>query len=212
MSDLREIRASEHKAAILKAAEKLFQEKGYEQTTIDDISKQAKYSRRTIYSYYSGKEDILTHCVEQGLIQLNRDVEQCAADSSGFSSQFMNICQAIRKYQHAYPYSSAFSIGFDTSGFREKQLSETQRRILELGEKINTAVIGLLENAKKSGEVRRDVIPETAVYVLTSSIQAVIQLEQTKGEYLCAHLNMTAEAFMDSAFRQILCSVTGGGS
>lgn len=54
----------------MKAAEKLFSEKGYEQTTIEDISKASEYSRRTIYAYYESKEDILHHIVEKGLIEL----------------------------------------------------------------------------------------------------------------------------------------------
>lgn len=44
-----------HRARIMTAAEKLFSEKGYAQTTIDDISKASEYSRRTIYAYYESK-------------------------------------------------------------------------------------------------------------------------------------------------------------
>lgn len=44
--------AALHKEQIMKAAERLFSEKGFAQTTINDISKASEYSRRTIYTYY----------------------------------------------------------------------------------------------------------------------------------------------------------------
>ena len=48
-----------HRQQILKAAEVLFTEKGYEHTRIEDISRASGYSRRTLYAYYQSKEDIL---------------------------------------------------------------------------------------------------------------------------------------------------------
>ena len=41
--------AALHRARIMTAAEKLFSEKGYEQTTIEDISKESEYSRAALY-------------------------------------------------------------------------------------------------------------------------------------------------------------------
>ena len=40
-----------HRQQILKAAEVLFTEKGYEHTRIEDISRASGYSRRTLYAY-----------------------------------------------------------------------------------------------------------------------------------------------------------------
>ncbi|MGN1095623.1 MAG: TetR/AcrR family transcriptional regulator, partial [Eubacteriales bacterium] len=60
--------ASLHRERILSAAEELFLSKGYEKTTVDDISVASEYSRRTIYAYYESKDDILHHIIEKGLI------------------------------------------------------------------------------------------------------------------------------------------------
>ena len=67
--------AALHRARIMTAAEKLFSEKGYEQTTIEDISKKSEYSRRTIYAYYESKDDILHRIIEKGLQALKMDIE-----------------------------------------------------------------------------------------------------------------------------------------
>ena len=46
-------------AAILKAAENIFAQKGFHETTISDIAKQAEVSEATIYEYFSSKEELL---------------------------------------------------------------------------------------------------------------------------------------------------------
>ena len=58
MKSKKDAAAEFHRERILQAAEILFSEKGFEKTTIDDISKLSEYSRRTIYAYFSGKDDI----------------------------------------------------------------------------------------------------------------------------------------------------------
>lgn len=46
-------------ASILKAAEGIFAEKGFQAATISDIAKKAKVSEATIYDYFSSKEELL---------------------------------------------------------------------------------------------------------------------------------------------------------
>lgn len=46
--------------AILKAARKLFFEKGFKQVTVESIAKKAELSKGSIYLYYNSKEEIYT--------------------------------------------------------------------------------------------------------------------------------------------------------
>jgi TetR/AcrR family transcriptional regulator, fatty acid metabolism regulator protein len=46
-------------AAILKAAQNIFAQKGFHEATISDIAKKAKVSDATIYDYFSSKEELL---------------------------------------------------------------------------------------------------------------------------------------------------------
>ena len=52
---------------ILKTAQTLFFEKGFRDTTIDDIARAAELSRGTIYLYFEGKEEIYATVMEEGL-------------------------------------------------------------------------------------------------------------------------------------------------
>lgn len=51
---------------ILKAAENVFAQKGYEYSTIKDISKLAEVADGTVYKYFNNKEDLLFSVIEEG--------------------------------------------------------------------------------------------------------------------------------------------------
>jgi AcrR family transcriptional regulator len=46
------------KAALVDAAEKLFVQKGYENTSIDEVARAAGLTKKTLYQYFESKEDL----------------------------------------------------------------------------------------------------------------------------------------------------------
>ncbi len=66
MVGIREQKKLETKQAIQTAAVKLFAEKGFEQTSIEDIAKEASIGKTTVYGYFSTKNDIfINYCDEE---------------------------------------------------------------------------------------------------------------------------------------------------
>ena len=57
------------RAALRAAAQQLFDERGFEQTTVRDIAKAAGVTERTFYRYFDGKEDLMA---EEYLTWLDR--------------------------------------------------------------------------------------------------------------------------------------------
>jgi AcrR family transcriptional regulator len=55
----RDRKKNETRQALRDAAHRLFAEKGFSQTTIDDITEAADVSRRTFFRYYASKDDLL---------------------------------------------------------------------------------------------------------------------------------------------------------
>ncbi|MBC8587585.1 TetR/AcrR family transcriptional regulator [Paratissierella segnis] len=55
----RELNKINSRKRILKASRKLFSQKGYEETMMEDIANKAEVSKATIYNYFSNKESLL---------------------------------------------------------------------------------------------------------------------------------------------------------
>lgn len=199
--------AALHRARIMTAAEKLFSEKGYEQTTIEDISKESEYSRRTIYAYYESKDDILHCIIEKGLQALKTDIENAANDNAGFTDAYRAVCRAMRKYRREYPYSLERLNRSGDEEIARTVKSAAVKNILRLGTEINETLEALIIRGQESGKVRKDIVPTLTVYVLWSSIDSLLALAGTKGKFICAQNGMTEEKFLDYGFRQIVNSI-----
>lgn len=196
--------ATLHREKILNATQQLFSEKGFEKTTIDDISKSAGYSRRTIYAYYDSKEDILHHIIRNGLILLKDEVEKAIEDNSDFIQQYNGICRAMYRYQRDCPCSVENVNKFSGNEVDFESISDTVKDIFALGTEINQILERFIEKGKNDGIVRQDVVPLMTVYVLWSGITSLIDMVNTKGKFLCKQFSTTEEEFLKYGFRQII--------
>jgi AcrR family transcriptional regulator len=56
---LRERKKLETRLALARSALRLFEERGYAETTVDDIAAAANVSRRTFFRYFGGKDEVI---------------------------------------------------------------------------------------------------------------------------------------------------------
>jgi len=70
-SDLKKGRKPNKTDTIIKAAESVFSQKGYEDSTIQDIARKANVSDGSIYAYFTNKEDLLYSVIEYGFKDSN---------------------------------------------------------------------------------------------------------------------------------------------
>lgn len=199
--------AALHKEQIMKAAVRLFSEKGFAQTTINDISKTSEYSRRTIYAYYESKEDILHHIVEKGLLILKQNIEDSINFYEDFMEQYKGICIAMSKYQNDYSHSANHVNSANSANLDFNSLSDTVKHILVLGTEINNLLAEFIEGGKSKGIVHPDVVPMMTVYILWSNIDALLVLAQTKGKFIAKQFSISEKDFLDYGFRQIINSI-----
>lgn len=61
---------AEVRRELVAAAARLFTERGYDETTVDDIAAAAGVGRRTFFRYFRGKEDALSPDHERGLARI----------------------------------------------------------------------------------------------------------------------------------------------
>jgi AcrR family transcriptional regulator len=69
------------KQQILKAFQSLVSQKGLRETTLDDLAKQLKISKKTIYKYYNSKDELVTELVDEIITDLGKIAEQSMQSS-----------------------------------------------------------------------------------------------------------------------------------
>lgn len=63
----------EYRREILKAAEKVIARKGYSAMTMDDVAKEAEFSKATLYHYFKGKGELILEIIESYFDEINQE-------------------------------------------------------------------------------------------------------------------------------------------
>ncbi len=72
ISQLREQKKKTTRDAILKTAQKLFAEKGFENTAVEDITRRINIAQSTFFNYFPRKEDIIPEMFHKKLPTLKK--------------------------------------------------------------------------------------------------------------------------------------------
>jgi AcrR family transcriptional regulator len=91
----REINKIHKKELFLAAAEQLFIHKGFENTAIDEIAKEAGMTKKTLYQYFVNKEDLFSAIALRGANQLFSAYEEAMSKGE-------NTLEKIRLGNRAY--------------------------------------------------------------------------------------------------------------
>ena len=93
--DDRAARRALKRDAVLHTAARLFNEKGYAASTLDEVAERLGVSKPTVYYYVDSKDAILYECVKAGLERLQQAIR--AVDASG-GSAYEKLLAAMRAY------------------------------------------------------------------------------------------------------------------
>ena len=196
--------AALHRERMLTAAEELFQQKGFDATTIDDISKASGYSRRTLYAYFVNKEGFLRQIVRKGLEQLDGALE-AALRRETFEERYFAACEAVLRYLRDCPQSAK-----QVRQVQPEKLDggdRTVQEILTLGQQINGRLSEMIRQGQKEGSVRETIHPERCVVVLWSALSGWNDTLQNQGAFLAERFHLSQSEFQREALEQLLSSL-----
>ncbi|MEY3138631.1 MAG: hypothetical protein RL580_2363, partial [Pseudomonadota bacterium] len=79
--------------AVIRAAARAFAARGYHNTSLDDLAADLNVTKPTIYSYVSGKEELLFECFRQGVDQILAGFEEAARTGGSGRERLMTVAR-----------------------------------------------------------------------------------------------------------------------
>ncbi|MFJ3901596.1 TetR/AcrR family transcriptional regulator [Streptomyces sp. NPDC090025] len=145
--------------SLVAAAFQLFLERGYEQTTIDDIVRTAGVGRRSFFRYFPSKEDVVFPDHEQCLA----DMTEFLAASADTDDPLVRVCDAARLVMRMYAENPTFSVQRyrltrEVTGLRTYELSVVWRYEKTLGDYLRTRFAD-----RRDGTLRANVVAAAVV-------------------------------------------------
>jgi AcrR family transcriptional regulator len=152
-------RQEDYKKAILRAAEAVLIRKGYSATTMDDVAREAQFSKATIYRYWKSKGEMIYEIILDYFEELRlkfleildhphssteklRDVIRCVleihADKENISRVFMMDDAFLKKLKILVPGHQKYASALDKKFFKmmrakRKEVYDAGCRIIQEG-------------------------------------------------------------------------------
>lgn len=133
---------------ILKVAARLFSERGYDTTSLDDIADAVQIHKATLYHYIASKEDILYQCLVRSLHNYD-EVLKRAEDKS------QPPLKRLREFFSVLVVAQNNDFGRCLSLVGRNPLSkETGDRIRQFQRRLDTAIRHLIQEGVANGTIR----------------------------------------------------------
>jgi len=90
---------------IVEAAHDLFIEKGYEEVSMSEIAERAEFTRRTLYSYFNGKRDLLVEVMIQAFA---KEAEKFGSVMESPLNNYQKLISLARYYYEFFKATPAY--------------------------------------------------------------------------------------------------------
>jgi AcrR family transcriptional regulator len=198
MTSKKEALAVFHRNNIIAAAEKLFLINGIQETTVDDIAKEADYSKTTLYVYFRSKDEIYDCILLKSMNVLLEKLTDAINSHGEFEDKYYTLCNSLLIYAQEFPlyFNSILA-----------SISCEKESIFNTGEKINDLIRDFMLEAVQAGYLRADLKFPEIILIMWASIAGIIQMASAKSEYIGIITEDTPEGFAHYGFTILLESI-----
>lgn len=190
---LKERQRIEREQLILQAADDLLVERGYHDTSIDDIAARVGISKGTVYLHFASKEDLVFALIERGMRQLQATLDDILS-SPGTPSEKLyavmrQMCTSMMSQQRIQIVEAIFRAP-ELHG----RLMERRETFGKIWGEPQERISAVLEEGKATGEID----PETPTPILLSlfwsmmspqHFRMLIVEKQMSSDLVVAHLS-----------------------
>jgi len=153
---------------LLSVAVKVFIERGYDGTTMDDLAAALGISKSSIYHHASGKKELLSWALDRALDRLEAvigEIERLGAPP--ITRLDAAVRSSVRVLLDELP--------FVTLLLRVRGNTDIERSALARRRKIDAEFAGMVTAAQDAGELRADVDPQLVARLVFGAVNSLVE-------------------------------------
>lgn len=155
--------------AIMQAAERLFTSRRFHEVTTDDVAREAKVGKGTIYRYFQDKDDLFFATAHAGFEELCELVRRKVPETAPFGRQLLEAGMQISEFfRHR---RQLFSMMQSEEGRLAMLEGKLRQRWLEKRKLLIESLAAIMRKGIQEGEVRQDLSPEVLASFLLGMLR-----------------------------------------
>jgi AcrR family transcriptional regulator len=196
---------------IIDASEKVFFLKGYDAATMEDIAREAEFSKRTVYIYFNSKEQLYFEIMVRGYNILIEMMEASIRDLKGGDSldKIKQIGKTLYKFKNEYPEYFDAIIGYENGerDFVNGIPDKSREECYALGEKMFCYLTSALKNGIEEGVIRGELDIVNTAIVLWASTVGLFNTLNKKRSYINHYHKRNSEELLLEGFDMLIRSI-----
>jgi len=154
--------------SVLEAAVEVFNERGYDGASMEDLSKRLGIAKSAIYHHVSGKEELLRMALDRALDGWSEAADRARAlDAPAIARLEMLVRGTVAVLESQLPYVTLL--------LRVRGNTEVERAALARRRSFDRLVASLVEEAERDGDVRPDVDPKVTARLLFGLVNSIVE-------------------------------------
>lgn len=161
-------RPSGGREQLLETAVGEFIARGYDATSMEDLSRAAGITKSSFYHHFAGKEALLRAALERAVHGLFGVLDLPVAQEGTPAARLrVIVAEQVRVLMAELPYVTLL--------LRVRGNTGTERWALERRRAFDAAIRDLVREAVETGEVRADVDPALAARLLSGTVNSIVE-------------------------------------
>ena len=160
--------------SVLRGAVKVFNERGYDGTSMEDLSRELGITKSAIYHHVAGKEELLR-------LAVNRALDGLFALLDDVSVLDVPAITRLEELARRSVLLLTAELPFVTLLLRVRGNTRAERAALARRREFDAAVAGLVTQARDEGDLRPDVDPALIARLLYGMINSVTEWYRPRG-------------------------------
>ncbi|SFG70030.1 TetR/AcrR family transcriptional regulator [Sporolactobacillus nakayamae] len=209
MQSKRVMQKEKKRTAIVDAAERLFFSKGFARTTMDDLCQEARLSKRTLYIYFTSKEQLHFEIMIRGYKQLIALLDEASEEHVRADAKLREMADAFYRFRKDFPdyFRTIFSYENAMTDFRNSVQDSSREECYALGEVVFGKLAALISEGKDEGIFREELDTTQTAVVLWSCMSGVLNNSLIKKNYLQKYHSISSDFLIHNAFELMLRSI-----
>ena len=160
--------------SVLRAAVEVFNERGYDGASMEDLSKRLGVAKSAIYHHVSGKEELLRMALDRALDGWSEAAERARElDAPAIVRLEMLVRGTVAVLETQLPYVTLL--------LRVRGNTDVERAALARRRSFDRLVASLVEEAERDGDIRADVDPKVTARLLFGMINSIVEWYRSDG-------------------------------
>lgn len=154
--------------SVLRAAVEVFNERGYDGASMEDLSRRLGIAKSGIYHHVSGKEELLRMALDRALDGLWEAAERARSlDAPAIERLEALVRGAVAVLEAQLPYVTLL--------LRVRGNTEVERAALARRRSFDALVASLVAEAERDGDIRADIDPRLTARLLFGTVNSIVE-------------------------------------